>query len=103
MWGCWWRGRGERGLMVVGCPSGVDEVVQIVDLDDEELAQLSEDEREALQEALANEADGCLTDRQASAVLLVDDEEDKEEIEEERDLDRKARSPVDPRCRVGPR
>ena len=58
---------------------------QIVDLDEEELAKMSEDEREMVMEALANEVDsGCLTATQAGRVTLVDEDEDLEEMEEDR-------------------
>ena len=65
-------------------------MVQIVDLDEEALAEMSDDERELVEAALANEEEnGCLTEAQASRAILVVEADDEEDLEEERRLHRK--------------
>jgi len=70
---------------------GVEEIDQIVDLDEEGLATMSDDEREMVMEALTNEgSSGCLTTRQAGRLVLVAEDDDLEEIEGDRGQELKA-------------
>lgn len=66
---------------------------QIVDLDEEALAAMSEDERDLVKEALEFEEDSCFTAKQARRLKLIEEDEDRSELRKEGREHRQVLSP----------